>query len=199
MLISVVHQMCTYALYVPPFVQATIIHIWIVLSAGQRHWPWWNRVEKPGVGPRYAYVVHAFPFSAISEGNPCLDCFSILKTTSASSARFERARHALLTVPTLCACKNTPYIHMLMAFEFCLLIFFLLVWNHFLHPWSASRPPIRFEWMATVLITDCVHTPSDCTRAPSRWSTSNYLRVALAVITPSHLLHPRRRHHDDHL
>jgi len=50
MLISVVHQMCTYALYIPPFVQvqASIIRIWMVLSACQRHWPWWNRSEKPG-------------------------------------------------------------------------------------------------------------------------------------------------------
>ena len=70
MLISVVHQMCTYALYV-----GTIIRIWMVLSAGQRHWPWWKGAEKPGVGPQYAYVVHAFPFSAISEGNPCLAAF----------------------------------------------------------------------------------------------------------------------------
>ena len=42
--------------------------------------------------------------------------------------------------------------------------------------------PIRFEQMATVLITDCVHTPraGDCTRAPSRWCESNHPRVALA-------------------
>jgi len=102
------------------------------------------------------------------------------------------------TVPTRCACKNTPCIHMLMASKFYLLIFFLLVWNHLLHPWSARQPPIRFEWMATVLITDCVHTPGDCTRALSRWCASNHPRVALAASTPSHLLCPRRRHHDDH-
>ena len=62
--------------------------------------------EKPGVGPWYAYVVHAFPFSAIRDSNPCLTRFSILKTTSASSAWFERARHAVWTVPTRCACNK---------------------------------------------------------------------------------------------
>jgi len=38
-----------------------------------------NRAEKPGVGPQYAYVVHAFPFAAISEGNPCLAAFQSSK------------------------------------------------------------------------------------------------------------------------
>jgi len=38
----------------------------------------------------------------------------------------------------------------------------------FKHPWSVRWQPIRFERMATVLITDCVHTPGDCKRASSR-------------------------------
>jgi len=37
--------------------------------------------------------------------------------------------------------------------------------HHIVHPWSVRWQPIRFERMATVLITDCVHTPGDCTRA----------------------------------
>ena len=40
--------------------------------------------------------------------------------------------------------------------------------HHFVHPWSVCWQPIRFEQMATVLITDCVHTPGDCTRASPR-------------------------------
>jgi len=40
--------------------------------------------------------------------------------------------------------------------------------HHFMHPWSVRWRPIRFERMATVLITDCVHTLGDCTRASSR-------------------------------
>jgi len=40
--------------------------------------------------------------------------------------------------------------------------------HHFVHPWSVRWQPIRFEPMATVLITDCVHTPGDCTRASPR-------------------------------
>ena len=36
--------------------------------------------------------------------------------------------------------------------------------HHFVHPWSVRWRPIRFERMATVLITDCVQTPGDCTR-----------------------------------
>jgi len=67
-----------------------------------------------------------------------------------------------------------------------------------MYPWSVRWQPIRFEQMATMLITDCVHTTSDCTRASSRWFELNLLRVALAASTPSHLLRTRRRHHDDH-
>jgi len=37
--------------------------------------------------------------------------------------------------------------------------------HHFVHLWSVRWQPIRFERMATVLITDCVHTPGDCTRS----------------------------------
>jgi len=40
--------------------------------------------------------------------------------------------------------------------------------HHFVYPWSVRWQPIRFERMATVLITDCVHTPSDCTRTSPR-------------------------------
>jgi len=70
--------------------------------------------------------------------------------------------------------------------------------HHFMHWWSVRWRPIRFERMATMLITDCVHTPSDCTRASSRWFASNHLEVALGARTPSLLLRTRRRHHDDH-
>jgi len=38
----------------------------------------------------------------------------------------------------------------------------------FVYPWPVRWQPIRFERMATVLITDCVHTPGDCTRASPR-------------------------------
>jgi len=38
----------------------------------------------------------------------------------------------------------------------------------FVHPWSLRWQPIRFERMATVLITDCVHAPGDYTRASPR-------------------------------
>ena len=36
--------------------------------------------------------------------------------------------------------------------------------HHFVHPWSVRWQAIRFERMATVLITDYVHTPGNCTR-----------------------------------
>ena len=36
------------------------------------------------------------------------------------------------------------------------------------HPWSVRWQPIRFERMATVLITDCVHMPGACTRISPR-------------------------------
>jgi len=72
--------------------------------------------------------------------------------------------------------------------------------HHFIYPCSVRWQPIRFERTATVLITDCVHTPCDCARASSRWFASNHPRVALAASTPgpSHLLCTRRQHHDDH-
>jgi len=40
--------------------------------------------------------------------------------------------------------------------------------HHFVHPWSVRWQPIGFERMGTVLITDCVHTPGDCTRTSPR-------------------------------
>ena len=36
--------------------------------------------------------------------------------------------------------------------------------HYFVHPWSVRWQPITFERMATVLITDCVHTPGGRTR-----------------------------------
>ena len=38
--------------------------------------------------------------------------------------------------------------------------------HHFVHPWSVYWQPIRFERMATALITDCVYTPGDCNVHP---------------------------------
>jgi len=70
--------------------------------------------------------------------------------------------------------------------------------HHFKHPWSLRWWPIRFERMDTMLITDCMHTPGHCTRASSRWCSSNHQRVALTANTPSHLLRTRRWRHDDH-
>jgi len=48
--------------------------------------------------------------------------------------------------------------------------------------------PIRFERIHVIIITDCVHTPDDCIRAPSRWGVSTHPRVAWAASTPSQLL-----------
>jgi len=70
--------------------------------------------------------------------------------------------------------------------------------HHFVHPWSVRWQPIRFERKVTVLITDCVYTPGDCTRTSPRWCESIHRRVTLGAITPSHILRTRRRHHDDH-
>jgi len=56
----------------------------------------------------------------------------------------------------------------------------------------STLQPIRFEQMTTVLITDCVHTPGDCTRATSRLCVSNHSRVVLAASNPSHLLRTSR-------
>ena len=161
MLISVVHQMCTYALYVGTTLRSSDHHSHLngaerkaetlTMMKWSREARSWTKICTSGV------CIAILP-------SACLARFSILKTTSASLARRNFERQAVWTVPTRCACKNTPRIHMLIASEFCLLAFFLLVWNHFLHAWSARQPPIRFERMATVLITDCVYTPGDCTR-----------------------------------
>jgi len=50
--------------------------------------------------------------------------------------------------------------------------------HHLVYPWSVRWQPIRFERMSTVLITDCVHTPGDCTRTSPRWCKSIHPRVA---------------------
>jgi len=96
--------------------------------------------------------------------------------------------------------------------KFCPLIFCLLVYMtscmHGLCPvnpcagdpsdldrWPVRWWSIRFEQMATMLITDCVHTPGDCTRASSRWCALNHPRVALRFFSP---LAYKTSHHDDH-
>jgi len=71
-----------------------------------------------------------FPFSAISEHDSCLSCFLIPKITSASLAPYRNLKgpeHAVWTVPTRFACKNTPCIHMSMAPKLFPMFFLLLV------------------------------------------------------------------------
>ena len=58
-----------------------------------------------------------------------------------------------------------------------------------LGPWSDCQRPHRFEQIIAVLVTDCVHTTGDCTRAPCWWWTSNYPWGAWVASTPFHLLH----------
>jgi len=70
--------------------------------------------------------------------------------------------------------------------------------HHFVYPWSVRWQPIRFERKTTFLITDCMHTPGDCTRASPRWLELIHPRVALVASTPSHLLRARHQHHEDH-
>ena len=69
------------------------------------------------------------------------------------------------------------------------MLFVFPVWNQFLYPLSGRWWPIRFQRIVAVVITNCVHTPGDCTRTPSKWFSSNYPRVVWVASTPSHLLH----------
>jgi len=56
--------------------------------------------------------------------------------------------------------------------------------HRFVHAWSVRWQPVRFERMATVFITDCVHTPGDShVHPPGDVNRSNrglpYLRALL--------------------
>jgi len=157
--------------------------------------------KKPGVGLWYARVMHAFPFSAISEGNFCRACLR----SSKSGWSHWSDRKDLKGQGTPCGqCRHRVRARMSQEYHVHLNVDGLRVLpadflspclHHFVHPWSVRWQPIRFERMATVLITDCVHTPGDCTCASPRWCESIHSGVALAASTPSHLLLRTRRHH----
>jgi len=116
------NQMCRYALY-----EATALRLSV-------HDSYFNGAERrarnirsrygaknPGVGLKCTCVVHAFPFSAISESNFCRQRLLIFKIASLSSAPDGNVKgrgHAVWTISTRSACKNTSFIHMLVASKF---------------------------------------------------------------------------------
>ena len=144
--------------------------------------------------------MHAFPFSAISEGSFCRAHFRSLKSGGVidlTGMIWKGKARCVDSTDTVCV--QEYHVHSNVDGLWVLPADFLSPRrHHFVHPWSVRWQPIRFERMATVLITDCVHMPGDCTRESSRWCALNHPRVASAANTPSHLLRTRRQHHDDH-
>jgi len=132
--------------------------------------------QKPGVGPRYAYVVHTSPFSPISESIPVVPAFWSPISPGIIGARreFERAR-------ACCEDSQCPHglrarvPHAFTCEELQILICVLLV--HKTLPASLvclqGDPSDLNEYMPCSSITDCVHAPDGCTCAPSRWCGFN--------------------------
>jgi len=156
--------------------------------------------KKPEVGLRYAHVVHAFPFSAISEGNfvgPVCNPQNQVGVISLTGMIWKGKTCRVDSADTVCV--QEYHVHLNVDGLRVLPADFLSPrLHHFVYQWSVRCQPIRFERIVTVLITDCVHTPGDCTRASPRWCESIHSRLALTASTPSHLLRIRHRHHDDH-
>jgi len=114
--------------------------------------------------------VHAFLFSAISKGNFCRARLQFSKSGGVigltGMIRKGKAR-CVDCADTVCV--QEYHVHLNVDGLRVLPADFLSTrLHHFMYPWSVRWQPIRFERMATVLITDCVHTPGDCTRASSR-------------------------------
>ena len=114
--------------------------------------------------------MHAFPFSAISEGNFCRARFRSSKSGGVISLiGMIQKRMARCVKSAYTVCVQEYHVHLNVDDLRVLPADFLSPRLHpFKHPWSVRWQPIRFERMATVLITDCVHTPGDCKRASSR-------------------------------
>ena len=92
--------------------------------------------------------MHAFPFSVISEGSFYRARFDPQNRVGVIglTGRIQKDKARRVdTADTVCVQEY-----------------------HFVHPWSVRWQPIRFERMTNVLITDCVHTPGDCTRTSPR-------------------------------
>ena len=113
--------------------------------------------------------MHAFPFSAISEGNFCRARFRSSKSGGVigltGMIRKGKAR-CVGSADTVCVQKYHVYLNV-GDLRVLPADFLSTRLHHFMYPWSVRWQNI-IERMATVLITDCVHTPGDCTRASSR-------------------------------
>jgi len=177
----------------PPFVQTTIICIWTALTIRAETLVIIKWSKEARSWTEICTCCACISISAISEGNFCWARFRSSKSGGVigltGMIRKGKA-HCVDSADTVCA--QEYHVHLNVDDLWFLPADFLSPsLHHFKHPWSLRWWPI--EQMATVLITDCVHT----TRASSRWCSLNHPWVALAASTPSHLLCTRRRHYDD--
>jgi len=179
---------CRYALYVVMTLRSSDYHSH--LNSAERRGRDMDKIKSSKETRSWTEIcIHCACISVLSQQrglflwSPHLDPQNCLGAVGARQ-EFERTKECLGTVLTRFVCKNDPYINMLMTSTFC---------QWYSVSMSASmvcfRRPMRFEWIYTVPIIDCVHTPGDCTRAHSMWCTSNHPRVAWPASTPSHLLH----------
>jgi len=103
MLSWIVHRICRYVLYVATTFRLSIHHSSYLNGAERRTRILRTRygTKKPEVGLRYSDVMHAFPFSAISESNSCWQRCLIPKITLIIGARrgFEKAGGTMWVVP----------------------------------------------------------------------------------------------------
>ena len=76
------HKMCRYILYTEPSFKQSFICIWTALSVRAETLAIIKWSKEAKIGLRYAHVVHAIPFSAISQGNFCWACLRSSKSGS---------------------------------------------------------------------------------------------------------------------
>ena len=166
------HQICRYVLYVATNFRLNFHHSSYFNGAQRRTSILRNRygTKKPEVGLRYSDVMPALSFSAISESNSCRQRCLIPKITLASlvpDGDLKRlgARHGWCPHTVAVWLQEYPigsYFNGLQIAPTDILPPSLKALS------SVRWAPMRFERIVVVLITNCVHRPGDCTRAPSR-------------------------------
>jgi len=99
---------------------------------------------------------HSLPSASVVSVGPVCDPENQVGVISLTG-RIQKTRHAVFTLPTPCACKNTACIQMLMASQFCPLIFCLLVdITSCIYGLCAGNPSDLNEWLPCSSQTACI-------------------------------------------
>ena len=129
---STMHKMCRYTLYTETTLRSNDHHLYLNSADRKGRDTDNNKMEQRSQELDWDMYMscmhfHSLPSAMVIPVGSVFDPQNQVES-SVWQEWSERARHAVWTVPTRCACKNTTCIQMLMTSEFCPLIFCLLVY-----------------------------------------------------------------------